>query len=219
MRRYLVPMNAFLTRKQRPHRPRAADLLEEFITNFQGSTITLADLLNALGQRAFGVAILVFALANLLIANIPGISTVLGLPLILISLQMVMGRERPWLPQRLAQRAFKRTTFERMIRRSVKVLRSIEKLIKPRLLLLSEHKAERYLGAIAFAMSVVLALPIVFGNWLPAWGLALIALGMIERDGLFIVIGWIFGLLATAYAIAFYTGFAYMLKWLVQYGW
>lgn len=212
-------MNAFLSRQPRPHRPRAADLLEEFITNFQGSTITLADLLNALGHRAFGVAMLVFALANLLIANIPGISTVLGLPLILISTQMVMGHTKPWLPKRLAERAFKRVTFERMIKRSVKVLRSIEKLIKPRLLALSEHKAERYLGAIACAMSVVLALPIVFGNWLPAWGLAFIALGMIERDGLFIILGWLLGLLATAYAVAFYTGFAYMLKWVVQYGW
>lgn len=212
-------MNALLSRQPRAHRPRAAELLEEFISNFQGNTITLEDLLNALGHRAFGLAILVFALANLLIANIPGISTVLGLPLILISVQMVMGYSRPWLPKKLAQRAFKRTTFERMIKRSVRVLRSIEKLIKPRLLVLSEHKAERYLGAIACAMSIVLALPIVFGNWLPAWGLAFIALGMIERDGLFIIIGWLLGLLATAYAVAFYTGFAYMLKWLVQYGW
>lgn len=211
----------FLTRSKKPkqHRPRAADLLQEFITGFKGEEITLADLLNALGHRAFGVAILVFALANLLIANIPGISTILGLPLILFSLQMILGQKRPWLPNKLANRAFKRETFERMIRRAVSVLNKIEKLIKPRLLVLSEPKAEPYLGGIIFAMSAVLALPIVFGNWLPAWGLAFIALGMIERDGLFIVIGWLLGILATVYAITFYTGFAYLLKWLVSYGW
>lgn len=210
---------AFLTRQPKVHRPRAADLLEEFINNFQGETITLADLLNALGHRAFGVAILVFALANLLIANIPGISTVLGLPLIWISVQMVLGHRRPWLPKKLAMRSFQRENFARMIHRACAVLRRIETFIKPRLLPLSSYQAERYLGAIACAMSVVLALPIVFGNWLPAWGLAFIALGMIERDGLFIVIGWVFGILATLYAFAFYTGFAYMLKWVASYGW
>lgn len=209
---------AFLVRKPKPHRPRAADLLEEFINNFQGDTITLADLLNALGHRAFGVAILVFALANLLIANIPGISTVLGLPLIWISVQMVLGHRRPWLPKKLAERSFQRETFARMIKRACSVLRRVETLIKPRLLGLSSQQAEPYIGIIACAMSVVLALPIVFGNWLPAWGLAFMALGMIERDGLFIVIGWAFGILATLYALAFYTGFAYLLKWLVGYG-
>lgn len=216
----LGAMNAaFFSRKPRPHRPRAADLLEEFMAGLNGNTVTLADFMNALGNRAFGVAILVFALANLLIANIPGISTVLGLPLILISVQMVMGYHRPWLPKKLAEREFKRATFERMLRRSAGVLRSIEKLIRPRMLLLSSTHAERWLGVINFAMSLVLALPIVFGNWLPAWGLAFIALGMIERDGLFIIIGWVLGILATAYAIAFYTGFAYLMRWVIQYGW
>lgn len=210
----------YLTRptKPKPHRPRAAELLQEFIANFKGEEITLADLLGALGHRAFGVAILIFALANLLIANIPGISTVLGLPLVLFALQMMMGHARPWLPKKLATRAFKRETFERMIARAVAILRKIETLIKPRLLPLSDHKAERYLGGIVLAMSVVLALPIVFGNWLPAWGLAFMALGMIERDGLFIIIGWLLGILATVYAIAFYTGFAYALQWLVTSG-
>lgn len=185
-----------------------------------GNTVTLEDFMNALGNRAFGVAIMVFALANLLIANIPGISTVLGLPLILISIQMVMGYHRPWLPKKLAQRQFKRATFERMLRRAARVLRSIEKLIRPRLLALSSQRAERWLGIINLAMSIVLALPIVLGNWLPAWGLAFIALGMIERDGIFIIIGWLLGILATAYAIAFYAGVAHMVSWIVSsYGW
>lgn len=209
-------MNSFLMPKEpKTHRPRAADLLREFIDNFPRDKVTLADLMNALGHRAFGVAILVFALANLLIANIPGISTVLGIPIILIGAQLMMGQHRPWLPKKLAEKEFDKQVFERMIARTLPVLRKVEVFIRPRLLFLS-LKADRFLGLLCLLLGIVLALPIVFGNWLPAWALTAIALGMIERDGVLILIGMGIGVAATAYAVAFYSGFAHLLSWLVQ---
>lgn len=211
-------MSPFLTRQPQPYRPRAADLLEEFIQTTEHEKLSLEHLMSALGHRAFGVAILVFALANILIANIPGISTILSIPLMIFSLQMMWGVHHPWLPKKLAQREFDRATFERMLRRAAGVMRKIEVFIKPRLLFLV-IKNDKVLGFICLLLSIVLALPILFGNWLPAWGLVFISLAMIERDGLLILIGLLFGVAAVAYAIAFYSGFAYLMKWLVQYGW
>jgi len=198
-----------LRRKKKNHRPRATDILEGFLRDFKNETVTLADILNLLGHSAFGIVIFVLALANILIANLPGMSTILGLPIMLISLQMIWGAQRPWLPKYLAEKQFKRENFEKIVHRSVAVLRKLEIFIKPRMLFIVV-KNDRILGAICFTLSLVLALPILFGNWLPAWGLALIALGMVERDGLVTLIGFIFGLAACAYAIAFFMGLGHL---------
>jgi hypothetical protein len=196
-------------RAPKPYRPRATDILEGFLTNLTRDTVTLSEVLGMLGHRAFGIAIFVFALANLIISNVPGVSTILGLPIVFFSLQMMFGAHQPWLPKFLAEKQFRRESFENIIHRSVRVLRKMEIFIKPRLLFLVV-KNDQVLGLICFVLSAVLILPILFGNWLPSWGLALIALGMIERDGLLTLIGFIFGLAAVAYAIAFFLGFAHL---------
>lgn len=203
-------------RLPRAPKPKAAEVLEEFLANSTGDTVTLGDLMAALGGRAFGVAIFVFAVANLLIANLPGMSTILGIPVVLIAAQIMLGLERPWLPQALAQKQIKRTTLAKMTREMTRVLRKLERFIKPRWLVLSEKRAERILGAYCFLIGLVLTLPIVFGNWLPSWALAFMALGLIEKDGVFISIGMAIGLLAISYAVAFYTGFVYLFDWLVR---
>jgi hypothetical protein len=208
-------MQGFLPPKEKTHRPRAAEILQQFIENFPHDKITLADVMNTLGHRAFGAAIFIFALANLLIANIPGISTILGIPIILIAMQLMMGSHRPWLPKSLAEKEFDKAAFQKVINRTVPVLKKIEVFIKPRLLFLS-LRADRFLGLICLLLGLVLALPIVFGNWLPSWALAFIALGMIERDGFVILIGMAIGIAAIAYAVAFYTGFAHLLSWIAQ---
>jgi hypothetical protein len=206
-------MQGFLTRKPKVYRTRAADLLEEFINNFPHEKVRLSDLMAAIGARAYGVAILIFAVANLLISNIPGISTILGLPIILFGAQMMMGQPRPWLPKKIAEREFDRVTFERVIRRTISVLRKVETFIKPRLLFLA-YRNGRMQGLMCTTLGIVLVLPILFGNWMPSWALALMALGMIERDGLLIAFGAVVGIAAVSYAVAFYSGLTYLVQWL-----
>jgi hypothetical protein len=208
-------MQGFLNHTPKPYRPRAADLLEEFINGLTNDTVRLGDFIDILGHRAFGVAILVFALANLLIANVPGMSVILSLPIVLISLQMLAGAHRPWLPKGLADRELKRETVEKIVKRSCTVLRKIEMFIRPRWLPLAV-KNDRVLGFACLVFSIVLALPILFGNWLPSWALTLIALGMIERDGALIALGIAVGLGGLAYAIAFFEGLMRLAAWVFQ---
>lgn len=76
-----------------------------------------------------------------------------------------------------------------MTLRLVPWLQRIERIIRPRILLLTEPISERLIGVVAFALAVVLFLPIPFGNMLPGFALALFALGILERDGLAIIAG------------------------------
>ena len=192
--------------------PRAADMLADFVKSQTKEKISMEDFIEALGARAFGLAILFLALANLLIANVPGISTVLGLPIVLLSLQAVIGQQGIWLPVRLKQAKIKKKALEGMVARAGKILRVTEKWVKPRLSFLVDDKAERWIGAYCLLLGLVLVLPILFGNFLPALALALIALGMIEKDGLFAIAGFIVGLLAVAYTLAFFIGGAELIK-------
>jgi hypothetical protein len=130
---------------------------------------------------------LLFALPNVLPAP-PGLSGVLGLPLLYLSVQLMLGRV-PWLPGFIGDRAMPRDRFAQLVERLGPWLARAERLLRPRWSLLVSHGAERVLGAICLVLAAVLALPIPFGNMLPAFAICLIALGILERDGVWVAVG------------------------------
>jgi hypothetical protein len=82
--------------------------------------VRLADLVEALDHRAFGAAMLLFALPNAVgIGTIPGVSTLFGVPQMLLAVQMILGFERPALPQWLLERSIARKDFETFVDRGV----------------------------------------------------------------------------------------------------
>lgn len=185
---------------------RATDSLQQILDENTGD-LALGDFIGKLGARAFGITLLFLSLATLLIAGAPGFSTVLGLPIVLLSLQMAAGRKEFWLPKRLAEAKLSHEKLEGMIAKSQAILKKIEWLVKPRLpgLVRDEGSGwQRALGAYCALLGIVLALPILFGNFLPALAIALIAMGLIEEDGGAVAAGIGTGLLSIAYAVAFF---------------
>lgn len=152
-----------------------------------GERISLGDLLGAMQGRAFGALLIVFAFPNIL-PSPPGLAGVLGLPLIFLSAQMVMGRP-PWLPQFIARRSMARSAFATLVERGAPWLARAERLLRERMLGLSSAGAQRLIGLVCLLLSLTLVLPVPFGNMLPSIALCLIALGVLERDGLWIVGG------------------------------
>ena len=166
-----------------------------------GERVRLRDLVNALGDRAFGLLILVFALPNAVgLGTIPGLSTVFGLPQMFIAAQMVLGRDKPWLPAWLLDKSLARGDFQTMIDKSAPYLERAEKLLRPRWPALSSAFAERLLGVVFLLLATIVALPIPGGNWPPAVAMAFISIGLVERDGLYITVGLGVSLLAVAIA-------------------
>jgi hypothetical protein len=161
--------------------------------------IAVNDLITLLGGRGRAGLILLFALPNVLPAP-PGMSGVLGLPLLYLSFQMMLGRV-PWLPRFIGQRSVPRDRFAMLVDTAVPWLAWAERLLRPRWSWLVNHRAERVIGAFCLLLAAVLALPIPLGNMLPALAISLIALGVLERDGLWIVIGTMTGL-ASLFVVA-----------------
>jgi len=167
---------------------RLSDLLVEIGADTSRDRIAVQDLLERLGDRAYGALILIFALPNVL-PTPPGTSSVLGAPLIFLAAQLAIARPTPWLPKLIANRSLARTDFAAMIGRAVPWMRRAERLLKPRLEIVAAPLAERIIGLLCLILAVILFLPIPLGNMLPAIAICLFALGILEHDGIAVLLG------------------------------
>jgi hypothetical protein len=175
---------------------RTSDIVARIIAQCEeGGTITLREFLVLLGDRSFGLVILIFSLPNSLpIPGIPGFSTITGLPITLIALQMVLGRPTLWLPDAMANVGFSKALLAKMLSKALKPLIKLETWLKPRLLAVTSPVGERVIGVFFVVLSLIIALPIPGGNFLPGVAMSLIALGLLERDGLFILLSKLFAI-------------------------
>ena len=197
--------------RHRPHKPaeRLSDILVGLTTPHTGS-VSFADVIAVVGERSFGALLVLLAIPNVLAAVLPGLSIVLGLPLMLLSLQLVVAAPKPWLPKRLARLKIRRADLDRLVEKAGPHVRRLERGLKPRLLILTAPWAERLIGAACFALSVFVFLPIPLANLLPALGILLFGFAILARDGLFALAGAavtgaclvLFGSVAFAFAAA-----------------
>lgn len=149
--------------------------------------VSVGDLLAALGDRAIGALMFFFAAPNILPVP-PGVSTLMGAPLLFLSAQLMLGM-RPWLPGFVTRRSLSRDDLATLVRRVVPWLAKAEKLLKPRAQVLVRPPVEYIVGLVCLVLAAVLMLPVPLGNTLPALAISLLALGVLERDGMWIAIG------------------------------
>lgn len=159
--------------------------------------ISVADVIAAVQDRAFGALIFIFALPNI-IPTPPGTSAVLGTPLVLLSAQLMLGRKAPWLPKFVARRSMAQADFAAVMRHAIPWVVRAERLLKPRLGTLAHPPVEQIVGALSLLLSLILALPIPLGNIPPAISLCLFSLGLLERDGVAIILGLAMTILSVA---------------------
>ncbi len=169
---------------------RMSEILRDIAAETGPERITVADLLTAMEGRAFGALLLLFAFPNIL-PSPPGLAAILGLPLIYLASQLMLGRS-PWLPNFIANRSISRVSFASVIIRATPWIARAERMLVTRLHILAGPVAQRLLGAVCLLLSLILVLPIPFGNMLPSLAIIFLALGLMEEDG-----AWILGGLAT----------------------
>lgn len=186
-------------------RQRFSELLQEVAEGHTEDRISIANLLQAMKGRAIAALLFLFAFPNIL-PTPPGLAAVLGLPLIYLSSQLMLGRQ-PWLPGFIADRSMTRDTFRNIVAKAAPVLNRAEKMLRQRWWPLVSPGAERVLGFVCLALAVLLSLPIPLGNLLPAAAICVIALALLERDGLWVIVG----ILATITAFAWVGGMGYAL--------
>ena len=176
--------------------------------------VSLRELLAALGEQGLLVFCGVLAAPFLLPVTVPGMSTVLGLPMLLIGFAVMVSRV-PWLPERLLSHSLPAATVRGVLDRVRGWAERVEHLVRPRWLGLTGGRAVNALnGALVIVAVLLLMAPIPLVplvNSVPALAVLLLCFGMAERDGLVIVIGYFTTLVAALYVgglifLLFYVG-------------
>ena len=168
--------------------------------------LSISEILDRLDERAFGIVILILAIPCLVPA-LYGVPQIVGIPIVLLAGQMLLGRREPWLPASWLRRRISREWLGRMADFADKRMRWIERLSKPRLRLMTTGAGERFAALMMILATLTIILPMT--NSVPSLGLTLMAAGLIERDGLFVLAGelvalaWISALAVVALGLAF----------------
>lgn len=170
-------------------RQRFSDVLSDLAGRTRPA-ISIGDVLNAFGDRALGALMLLFAAPNVLPLP-PGMSAVLGAPLLFVTAQLMLGRPTLWMPRFICERSISRDFFALLTTKLSPILHRAERFLRPRMGLLLRPLPERVVGAACLLLAIILFLPIPFGNIPPAFAIAAFALGILERDGLATLVGWL----------------------------
>lgn len=159
-------------------------IVAEVAAAFPGERISLGEMAEAFGDRAFGLLLLLLLLPGLL----PGMASVFGTPLLILGVQMGLGLRVPKLPGILARQTIKRADLLRLASASSKGLSRIERYVRPRPGFFTGPVGERIIGWLTAYVAIMLILPGPGTNGPPAFGNIVMALGLIEHDSK--VTGW-----------------------------
>jgi hypothetical protein len=148
---------------------------------------TVADVVGAAGPGGAGVLLLLFALPEALPLPVAGVSAILAVPLALVSAQLAVGRTSVWLPRALLRRTLPAGLLRRTADAAAPWALRAERATRPRWP--AAARARRTAGFAALLMSLVVALPIPLGNMAPSIVIAVLAVGLVQRDGVLVAAG------------------------------
>ncbi len=195
----------------------ADDLKKILARDNSSSGVTLGEIFERIGDRGFGLLLLVLSLPSALPVPAPGYSTPFGILLFILALQMISGRRAPWIPARAANMGIKGKFLEGMVSFLEKFFGKVEFLIKPRLRWVGSRGGLVFLGLLVMIMAGLMILPIPLTNTAPAFVIFLIGTGLSEEDGVFCLLAAVLGVAATAvYALVLYLFFRFGIAGLDQ---
>lgn len=164
-----------------------SEVLEE-LGRRPGERMTLAEMVEAFGERAFG-ALLIFISLMSLLPWPPGGKVVFSIPLLLFASEMTLQRDSLWLPRWALKASVPRAGYANGVRRFLPSVRFLERLSRPRMKALTGPLAQMVMGLICMGLAVMLAFPVPFGDMLPAVTIALFGFAVMQRDGLATIVG------------------------------
>ena len=176
-----------------PHEATSA-VLNDLLGRMPQQRVTLGWLTGILGQRSFGIVLLVLGLLSLL----PGVAAFAGVLLLVPAIQMVFANSAPVFTRRIASVDFPTLHVVGLIRRAIPVLHYLERFIRPRWPTPFED-TKRAIGVVFLLLALCITLiPIPFSNILPALLVVLIAFAYLEKDGVLLSVALLaaLGLLA-----------------------
>jgi len=190
-----------------------SDLLIWIVERGAGDAISIGELIDGLGERAFGIILLILTLPTA-VPGPPGIPSAFSIPILMVAAQLFLGRLHPWFPEFIRRRRVSRKALLKIFRRVRPTLKRVEAVCRPRLLVLTGVRGEKWIGAFVFLCALVLGnpIPIPFSHLPLAAALVILSLGYVERDGYIVIAGGIGSVLGVAFNISLMGGIFVLIK-------
>jgi len=164
--------------------------------------VALSMILELLGKESFLVLSAFLALPFLAPVSIPGVSTVFGAIILLIGISLVLDRP-PWLPARFMTHVFPSDKLRTCLSQGVIWIHRLEKISHRRLSIFCQgHLMSRVNGLVVVLSALLLMAPLAFipfSNTCPALAILLLSIGILQHDGIFILLGYLFLVLTSFY--------------------
>jgi hypothetical protein len=176
------------------------------------------DILATFGTRSQAVFVLFFTLPFIQPVPLLGLSTPIGFVLMILGF-LIMLNKPLWLPQKVLRRHLPAKIVVSSCKFLIQILTKTEKLIKPRLSGLTNHRLVQTINGlliIIFAFLLALPLPIPFSNTIPAWFLVLNALGELEEDGILMWLSYVVAISGFIFFVGLGAGIEQTYTWALQ---
>lgn len=173
--------------------------------NSDPSEINVQDVLDSFESRALGPFLMLPAFVALApTGGIPGVPTTVGLFVVIISIQLLWGVQRLWLPEKIKTLGVDKKKFEKAYRFAKPAIKRFDQLLKKRWEFLTHGVGEKITALICIVLALLMIplemLP--FAVMLPASAIFVYGLSLVAQDGLAVCVGHALslGALYTAYS-------------------
>ena len=164
----------------------------------ESESLTVAQLVERVGDRGFGLLLVVLSLPSALPVPAAGYSVPFGMMLAVLALQMMLGKSHPVFPQRMSRASISRGMAERLLGGAAWIFRRVEWIVRPRLRWIGSSGGQVLMGVLVLLMAILMMIPIPMTNTFPAFVIFLIGVGLTEEDGLFAMGACLVGVAAVA---------------------
>lgn len=176
----------------------SAELKAQFLAEDSPEEFSLEDVLALAGERTFGFLFVLLALPSALPIPAPGYSVPFGILLAWLAVQMALGSDQPWLPKQWRSQSIGRERLAGLINAALPWLQKLEILSRPRLVPICRSPLGRLiLGGAVTLMGLSMIAPIPGTNTLPAMGIFVVGLGLVDDDGAIALLGATGGIVVT----------------------
>ncbi len=189
-------------------RPSLSQDLRAFVDELGGEDVDMGTLVDTIGDRGFGLLLLVLALPAALPLPAPGYASPFGVIILMLGTQLLRGRQSPWLPERVRRRRVSWKLLDFSVRNGRFPFAVVEFFVRPRLGALAKNRFFLALVAITILlMAASMCVPMPLTNTAPSFVIFLLAAGMVEEDGLLLAVGLLLAPIAAGIAgYALYVG-------------
>ncbi|MGA1047078.1 MAG: exopolysaccharide biosynthesis protein [Minisyncoccia bacterium] len=195
--------------------------LEKIIANLPPDKLTLAEIRDSLGRDGMLLLVILLTVVFLIPVSIPGVSTIFGGTILLIGVSILLGWDL-WLPKSFLKKELPAKSLRKAFHTGLKWLVRLEKISKPnRLIWLTNGNIAHIINGLSIILAAILLMApfgfIPFSNTVPAIALLFYSIGLLQKDGISIILGHIFNMLTIIYFTILISGGWIVILELIKY--